>query len=150
MGGRFDADYDEIYFQGNTNFINNVQINGGLFVNGELFCTHMTSQQQTNFTSPCDGIKGFINPGQSFSVFNGRSVASEKIVQPTLGWTQLDSLPDKAGMVDCWLAVELPGTGLVEVPCRLGFPKGISLMSDGMYSVMPQAETILMAGDKRP
>ena len=150
MGGRFDADYNEIYFKGNTNFINNVHINGGLFVNGEFFCTHMTAQKQLNFTQPNADINGFINPGQSFTIFNGRSLASEKLIQPTLGWTQLDNLPDKVGMVDCWLAVELPGTGLIEVPCRLGFPKGISLMSDAMYKQVPQAESIVMAGDKRP
>lgn len=151
MGGRFDADYDEIYFQGNTNFVNNVHINGGLFVNGELFCSHLTAQQQLNFTSPSGAIKGFLNPGQSFTVFGGNSSASKALVQPTLGWTQIDKLPDKPGLVDCYIALELPPPiGLIEVPCKIGFPKGISLMSDGMFTIMPQASKIVTQGSNRP
>ena len=41
---RFDMIFDDIYFQGNANFVNNVHINGGLYVNGELICRHMTAQ----------------------------------------------------------------------------------------------------------
>lgn len=152
MGTRCDIQYDEIYMIGNTNFTNNVHINGSLFVNGELYCSHMTCQQQTNFTSPSDTIKGFINPGQSFLVFNGASLASKELIQPTLGWTQLDKLPDKPGMVDCYIAIELPDPiGLIEVPCRIGFPNGISLMSDATHTIVPQAQTIVMsAGTRQP
>ena len=130
MGTRIDIQYDSVYIMGNTNFTNNVHINGGLFVNGELFCSHMTSMGQTNFTAPCGMLKAEINAAQSFMVYNGASLGAEQLVIPSLGWAQADQLPDKPGFIDCYIAVQLPVIGLVEVPCRIGFPKGISLVSD--------------------
>lgn len=150
MGGRFDADYEEVYIQGNTNFVNNVHINGGLYVNGEFYCAHMTSQKQINFTQTGPAIKGFLNPGQSFLVFNGLSLASEKIVQPSVGWSP-GNIPDRIGMIDCFVAINLPDPiGMVEAPCKIAFPNGLSLLSDAMYGMHPESETIVANGSERP
>lgn len=151
MGGRFDADYEEVYIQGNTHFVNNVLINGGLFVNGELYCTHLTSQKQINITQTGPAVKGFLNPGQSFLAFNGLSLGAEKIVQPSVGWQPTPGLPERVGMIDCFVAINLPDPiGFVEVPCKIAFPNGISFLSDAMYEMLPETETLVANGSERP
>jgi hypothetical protein len=79
MGKRIDFDFDETYFTGNINFINNIAMNGSLFVNGELYCTHMTSMAQINSTHPSPDLSGYINPGQSFVVFSGASKKAKQL-----------------------------------------------------------------------
>lgn len=66
-GGRCDFNFDANYFSGNVNFLKNVHVNGGMFVNGELICRHITTQAQTNLTELSDDIEGFINPNQLFT-----------------------------------------------------------------------------------
>lgn len=151
MGTRLDIQYDEIYIMGNTNFTNNVHINGGLFVNGEIYCSHITTQEQTNHTVPCGTSKGFINPGQSFVMFNGASLAAEKIVQSALPWKALAELPDSPAYVDCYIALMLPAPfdALWNVPCKIAFPKGVSFMSDAMAMLEPKAEEIIANGGNR-
>lgn len=133
MGGRLDLQFDQIYLQGNTNFTNNVHINGSLFVNGELFCSHMTSMGQTNFTGVSSSVKGFINPAQSFVVFNGASAATKEIgILP-----MENAIPEKIGGVVATISANLPVIGMIDVPCVLTFPKGISLLSDALFNMKP-------------
>lgn len=66
-GGRCDFNFDTNYFSGNVNFLKNVHVNGGMFVNGELICRHITTQSQMNLTELSDDIEGFINPNQKFT-----------------------------------------------------------------------------------
>lgn len=149
MGTRIDIQYEEIYCMGNANFTNNVHINGGLFVNGELYCTHMTTMGQDNFTSPCGTTKGFLNPGQSFVMFNGASMAAKKLnLNPIAQGTS--ELPNRPGYIDCVIALPLPSPiGLIEVPAKILFSNGVSLMSDALYTIKPEAETIIMNADQR-
>lgn len=66
-GGRCDFNFDTNYFSGNVNFLKNVHVNGGMFVNGELICRHITTQSQMNLTELSDDVEGFINPKQNFT-----------------------------------------------------------------------------------
>lgn len=70
-GGRCDFNFDANYFSGNVNFLKNVHVNGGMYVNGELICRHITTQAQTNLTELSDDIEGFINPKQLFTFMGG-------------------------------------------------------------------------------
>ena len=148
-GDRFDLIFDKIYFQGNVNFVNNVHINGGLYVNGEMICQHMTTQSQTNLTSMSDKVEAYINPGQSFHVFNGASLAAKTLCQ-NIAWSALAELPDSPAYVDCYLAIMLPSPlDLINLPCKLAFPKGISLLSDAVFTLQPQSATVATQGSNR-
>ena len=70
-GGRCDFNFDTNYFSGNVNFLKNVHVNGGMFVNGELICRHITTQSQMNLTELSDDVEGFINPNQKFTFKGG-------------------------------------------------------------------------------
>lgn len=150
-GGRFDLIYDEIYVQGNTNFVNNVHINGGLYVNGELICQHITTQAQTNLTSMSDKTEAYLNPGQSFHIFNGASIAAKTLCQ-NIAWSALAELPDSPAYVDCYIALMLPQPfdALLNVPCKIAFPKGVSLLSDAVFTLQPQSSTVATQGSNRP
>ena len=152
MGKRIDIDYDEIYIDGAANFTNNVQIHGGLYVNGETYMAHMTTQEQMNFTNPCAGIDSFVNPAQSFVMFNGASIQARALVKPTVG-TVTVTIPEEPGDIDCVIKLPLPeelGGQLITVPCKVAFPSGISLMSDGIATAMPETIAIFNQADKRP
>lgn len=150
MGGRIDFQFDETYFTGNVHFLNNVTMGGSLFVNGELFCSHITAQEQKNFTDQSDTIKSFINPAQSFMVFNGASIAAKAEVQSLLPWKALSELGDSPAYVDCFISIMLPSPlDLINLPCKIAFPNGISLLSDATYTMEPLSKTIMLQGDKR-
>ena len=150
-GARFDLIYDEIYVQGNANFINNVHINGGLYVNGELICQHMTTQTQKNLTSMSDKTVAYLSPSQSFHVFNGASIAAKSLCQ-NIAWSALAELPDSPAYVDCYIALMLPEPfdALLNVPCKIAFPKGVSLLSDAVFTLQPQSSTVATQGANRP
>lgn len=150
-GKRIDFDFDEYYFNGNVSFINNVAINGGLYVNGELICNHMTTQKQEGLTSFSESTEGFINPNMSFHIFQGQSAAAIKYTQKSLLGTTFSGMDvhDADEKID-WIEAELafntdfleqllPGLNdvgislikmLLCLPIKLKFPKGISLISD--------------------
>lgn len=150
-GKRIDFDFDEYYFNGNVNFINNVAINGGLYVNGEMMCNHLTTQKQENLTSFSEDTQGFINPSMSFHLFQGASLSAAKYTQKSLLGTSFKGMDihdadEKIDWVDAELAINtdfleqiLPGLndvgiGLIKMllclPIKLKFPKGVSLISD--------------------
>lgn len=152
MGKRIDIDYDEIYIDGPTNFTNNVQVHGGLYVNGETYMAHMTTQEQINFTNPSAGIDSFVNPAQSFVMFNGASIQARALVKPTVGNVTV-TIPEEPGDIDCVIKLPLPeelGGQLITVPCKVAFPSGISLMSDGIATALPEMIGIFNQADKRP
>lgn len=70
-GTRCDFNFDTTYFSGNVNFISNVHVNGGMYVNGELICRHMSTQGQINLTGQGPECEGFINPKQNFTFVGG-------------------------------------------------------------------------------
>lgn len=168
LGKRLDINFGNIVVCGNTNFLNNVSINGGLYVNGELICSHITTQR-TNYTTESGGkIKGYINPSQSFHLFQGASIlAKTACAQASLG-TVVGALDvSDADQKKCWIDAEMvlridwltqmiPGMsaieGLFSVPIKLKFPSGVSMISDATAKIDPSAypkfETIprLMGG----
>jgi hypothetical protein len=66
-GGRCDFVFDSTYFNSNVNFLKNVHVNGGMYVNGEFICRHMSAQAQINLTGQGPECEGFINPNQYFT-----------------------------------------------------------------------------------
>lgn len=67
MGGRIDFNFDETYFTGNINFLTNVIVNGGLMVNGGLYCPQITTVKVPNVSmAASDTIR--INPNQTFTI----------------------------------------------------------------------------------
>ena len=67
MGGRIDFNFDETYFTGNINFLTNVIVNGGLMVNGGLYCPQITTIKVPNVSmAASDTIR--INPNQTFTI----------------------------------------------------------------------------------
>lgn len=152
MGGRLDIDYDEIYITGNTKFLNNVTVGGSVFINGELYCSHITTQEQKNFTDQAGETQAFINPAQSFLIFNGASLASKQLVQTSV--QSASGLEDGPGFIDAVLNIILPIPGLesepLQLPCKLAFTNGISLLSDATFKNQPSAAELVQLGDKRP
>lgn len=159
-GGRLDLDFNETYIKGNVGFFNNVTFNGGVYVNGELMCNHLTTQKQMNVTEFNEDIKTFINPSQSFHVFQGYSQTAKKYAMPSLLGTAFGTMDaTDIGEQQCWIEAELafntdfieqiiPGLGsvgldvlkfLLAIPIKLKFPKGISLISDGTDAEHPEA-----------
>lgn len=57
------VDAKETIFNKNVTFGNNVKINGGLAVNGELFAPHITGQRQVRATAYSGSLKGYIPEG---------------------------------------------------------------------------------------
>lgn len=149
-GSRLDFIFDSVYFQSNVNFVRNVHVNGGVYINGELVCRHMTTQGQINTTNMSDNIKTYINPNQSFHVFGGASRAANELAPQN--WGTLDGAPDTPGFIDAYMAIKFPSPidELLTLPIKLAFPKGISLLSDGVLELQEQSRTIAVAGSSRP
>lgn len=135
MGTRIDIDYDDIYFTGNTNFINNAAFNGSVFINGELYCTHMTTMGQLNRTKDSTDLIGYINPGQSFVAFSGASVIAKQ-TQPS---------------IDCQITIPFPEPigQTLKLPCKIVFTNGISLASDTTIAQTPDVLTVIAQGSMR-
>lgn len=53
------VDTDETIFNKNVQFGNNIMVNGGAAINGELIANHITTQRQVNFTEDCDALLGY-------------------------------------------------------------------------------------------
>lgn len=167
-GKRIDFDFDEYYFNGKVNFINNVAINGGLYVNGEFMCNHMTTQKQENLTSFSEDTHGFINPSMSFHVFQGASLSAVKYTEKSLLGQTFDGLDiTDTGENISWIEAEfvintdfinqlLPGLEAVAnpiyqticLPIKIKFPKGISLISDATDMDSPLVYSSLMSGTR--
>lgn len=158
-GNRIDFDFNETYFKGNAQFLNNAVFNGGVYVNGELICNHITTQKQKGLTSFNEDIQSYVNPAQSFHVYNGASLAAKKYVNEGLlsgiwraiDWTDVDEKL-QGGMVDIEWFIDLdpilqllPGLGeilgtalrQIHIPCKIAFPNGISLISDALDFQQP-------------
>lgn len=174
-GKKLNLAFQDIVVQGNTNFFNNVSVNGGLYVNGQVICPHLTTQKCTYVTDSSQEAKGLLNPGQSFHIFNGSSMAAKKYVNEGLlsGLFNALDVSDsdeklQGGMVDIelflnldWLTQIIPGLDLIlrqiHIPCKIAFPKGISLISDEMdaqhpelYPIVSSIERPIGAGIDRP
>jgi hypothetical protein len=83
-GTRLDLNFDENYIHGNINFLGNIHINGGMFVNGEFMCRHMTTQGQMNLTDMSDTLHGFIDPNQKFAIMGTTRVKGEGTATATI------------------------------------------------------------------
>ena len=171
-GKRGDLHFDNLYIQGNTTFFNNVTFNGGTYINGELMCNHITTQKMQCTTEFNDDIKSYINPAMSFHIYNGESLAALKYVREGLlsgiwtaiDWTDIDEKL-QGGMVDIELFVNLdpilqllPGLGeiigaairQIHIPCKIAFPKGISLISDASDFENPSLYTLVTSKQRTP
>jgi biotin-(acetyl-CoA carboxylase) ligase len=135
MGGRIDFNFDDIYFSGNMNILNNVAVQGSMFVNGELYCTHMTTMGQRNFTKDSADLTGFINPSQSFVVFEGASAQAAAI----------------APFITCAITLQLPDPfgEMLNIPCLIKFPNGISLASDKVLTDTRESKGTVSQGSAR-
>lgn len=152
-GKRFDATFDDIYLRGNVKVVNNMVVNGGLFINGETYIRHFTTQGERHDTLPCDGIDGYLNPAQSFIVFDGKSAFTEAHIRPhTNAASYSGQLPDTPAYIDVVIAIPFPPpiSQVINLPCKIAFPNGISLLSDGMATAAPDTLALLTAGDQRP
>lgn len=170
-GERIDFDFNEYYFNGNVSFINNVVMNGGLYVNGELMCNHITTQKQFNLTEFSEDTHGFINPAMSFHIFQGQSAAAIKYTQKSLLGTlfegldvtdadeRIDWIEAELALNTDWIEQVLPGLndvgiGLIKMllclPIKLKFPKGISLISDVTDTENPTLYPLLQATPRIP
>lgn len=69
-GGQIIMDECTPQFGGNALFEKNVAIKGGLFVQGETFLTHITTQREFHYTEPSDECGGYFNPNKKF-LLNG-------------------------------------------------------------------------------
>lgn len=116
-------------FYETTSFLKNVVINGGLYVNGEAFLTHATSIGKEEYTDNGGELNGYINPAQSFAVYNGCSnFATTSINTP---WKKDPDLPTNFGYIDSVIALKIPNMeGVYQLPCKIAFPNGISMASD--------------------
>lgn len=137
MGTRIDIDYEKTYITGNVNFLNNVAMAGSLFVNGELYCTHITTHSQTNFTDYSAELSGYINPGQSFAVFSGASSAAKALGAPQIICSITIPFPD-------------PISKVLTLPCKIAFPNGISLISDATFANQPNSSALVAQAETRP
>lgn len=154
-GKRLDFDFDMTQFIGNVTFANNVLMNGGLYVNGELMCNHITTQKQMNTTDFNEDTQGFINPDMSFHVYQGQSLAAKTyVLDGILGgvFNALDATDSDELLSGCQIDADimlntdfltqiLPGLDVVvkviNIPIKISFPKGISLLSDATFHQNP-------------
>lgn len=138
-----DDDQGTNTFTGNVQIGHNLHVGGGAFINGELFCSHITCQKQPMLTEQGGDSTGFISPYQTFVPFQGKSV-----VAPTLDcWSPLNQiwrglntvLPNYPGLIDIVIALPLPAPfdNIITVPARIGFPRGISFISDSLALQSP-------------
>ena len=149
-GERLDLIFEDTYIHGNVNFVKNVHINGGLYVNGEMMMQHMTTPSQMNLTDMSDKVDAYINPSQSFHVFNGASLAAKSLCQSA--WAAASELPDSPAYIDALMAINFPSPidKVLELPIKLAFPKGISLLSDAVFTLQPGSAAIATQGSNRP
>ena len=158
-GTRMDFNFDEIYFKGKTKFLNNVIINGGLYVNGEMVCNHSSGGAQLGTTGFNQDNLSYITPAQSFHIFQGVSKAAEEYTTNSLLGTIFEELDFTDGDdLQSWIEAEMvintdfitqiiPGLDklglsilkfLLCLPIKLKFPKGISLLSDAVNKECPE------------
>lgn len=128
---------------GNVAIGHNLHVAGGAYINGELYVSHITCQRQPMVTEIAGDQSGFISPYQTFIPFQGKS-----IVTPTLdAWSPINQvwrafnkiLPNSPGLIDIVLALPFPAPidNILTVPARIGFPCGMSLISDGLALQQP-------------
>lgn len=55
-------------FAGNAIFEKNAAVKGGMFIQGEVFLTHITTQREFHFTEPSDDLGGYIDPTKDFTI----------------------------------------------------------------------------------
>lgn len=84
-GTRLDLNFDDTCIHGNINFLGNVHINGGMFVNGELVCRHLTTQGVENTTDLSDNLKGQIDPSQKFAIIGKTKAKGKGKATATIG-----------------------------------------------------------------
>ena len=98
-----------------------------------------------NLTSLSDKTEAYLNPTQSFHFFNGASKAAEDLCK-NIQWEKETKLPDSPAYIDCFIALMLPEPfdKLLNVPCKIAFPKGVSLLSDAVYKLQPKSSTIAL------
>ena len=115
-GGRCDFVFDSTYFNSNVNFLKNVHVNGGMYVNGEFICRHMTAQAQVNLTGQGPECEGFINPKQNFQFIGANNATID--FQKNLSidsFTKIDVPTGAAGVI---YLKGIPGTsGILALPC---------------------------------
>lgn len=117
-------------FAGNLAVGKNLHVGGGAYINGELYVNHITAQRQTNVTEMAGETVSYINPAQNFLLFQGKSTAA-KTVMP--GVSLLTSqIPNSPGMIDCNITIPFPSPidSIITLPCKIGFPSGVSIVSD--------------------
>lgn len=165
-GPRMDFNFDEIYFKGKAKFLNNVIINGGLYVNGEMVCNHSSGGAQLGTTGFNQDNLSYITPAQSFHIFQGVSKAAEKYTTNSLLGTIFEGLDITDGDdLQSWIEAEMvlntdfitqiiPGLDkaglsilkfLLCLPIKLKFPKGISLLSDAVNKECPDVYPFIEA-----
>lgn len=168
-GPRMDFNFDEIYFKGKAKFLNNVIINGGLYVNGEMVCNHSSGGSQLGTTGFNQDNLSYITPAQSFHIFQGVSKAAEKYTTNSLLGTVFEGLDITDGDdLQSWIEAELvlntdfitqiiPGLDklglsilkfLLCLPIKLKFPKGISLLSDAVNKECPEVYPFIEANPR--
>lgn len=130
-------------FSGNMNIGNNLHVRGGAFINGELFTPHITTVGQVMLTEEGDSSVNFINPYQNFIMYQGKSVVAAQISSLTplnalWGAIARSGLPNCPGLIDAVISLPIPGLDIITVPCRIGFPNGVALASDGLILQEPE------------
>ena len=134
-GGRCDFVFDSTYFNSNVNFLKNVHVNGGMYVNGEFICRHMSAQAQINLTSQGPECEGFINPDQKFKFLGSQNatiglpklieglpsidIDTSGITQSPIGTIYLAGIPNTSGIV------ALPIYGIDSLSVNLKFEKDL-------------------------
>lgn len=142
-GTRCDFTFDSIYFDSNVNFLKNVHVNGGMYVNGELICRHISTQGQINLTGQSPECEGFINPDQKF-IFVGKNNATIKLPEnltidipeidvPTgaIGVIYVSGIPGVSGTIG------LPCYGIQDLPVTLQFTK--TLISEPQVQIQSKS-----------
>lgn len=124
----------------------NMVANGGFYARGETYISHMTIQAQPMETKECDCIDANVNPAQSFAVRNGSSALASAKLLPYMPLAELlGEVPDTPGMIDAVITLPFPPPidATFTLPIKLGFTKGIRLISDNFYTTSPvEAETM--------
>lgn len=145
IGNSMDGEDDQLpsTIYGGLNIGGNMHVRGGAYINGELFCNHISTVQQSMFTEEASTGSSFINPYQNFTLYQGKSKLSKvvsSLTPLTSLWASLDSagLPNTPGLIDAVIALPIPGMDILTVPCRIGFPNGVGLISDGLGIQVPE------------
>lgn len=134
-------------FNGNITTTSNLVVNGGLFVRGETFLSHVTMQGVNMHTKESAPITAYLNPVQSFAVKNGSSQFAKLNLFSAFssGLSSMSgSLPNTPGYIDILIAIPLPSPidSVINVPGRIAFPSGVQFISDGFYKMCPEQATL--------